>query len=54
MRIWQCVVCGSVYNEAKGKPEVGIPPGTRFEDVPDTWVCEDCGAKKSEFQLVED
>ena len=42
-RTWMCVVCGFIYNEAEGLPEEGIDPGTRWEDIPDTWTCPDCG-----------
>ena len=27
MRVWECLVCGFVYDEAKGWPEEDIPPG---------------------------
>lgn len=50
---WMCIVCGFVYHEAEGRPEEGIPPGTRWEDVPDTWICPDCGATKDDFEMVE-
>ncbi|MDH5547329.1 MAG: rubredoxin [Gammaproteobacteria bacterium] len=53
MRVWQCIVCGFVYNEEEGLPNEGIPPGTRFEDIPDDWSCPECGVSKSDFQLVE-
>ncbi|HHJ38424.1 MAG: rubredoxin [Methylothermaceae bacteria B42] len=49
-----CVVCGYIYDEAEGDPEDGIPPGTRWEDVPDDWVCPDCGATKDDFELLEE
>ena len=52
-RSWMCVVCGWIYNEADGVPEEGIAPGTRWEDVPDDWTCPDCGATKSDFEMVE-
>ena len=42
-RSWMCVVCGFIYEEANGLPDDGIAPGTRWEDVPDTWTCPDCG-----------
>ncbi|MCR8171713.1 rubredoxin, partial [Pseudomonas aeruginosa] len=35
MKKWQCVVCGLIYDEAKGWPEEGIEAGTRWEDVPE-------------------
>ena len=44
-----CSVCGYVYSEAKGIPESGIAPGTRWEDLPEDWVCPLCGATKAEF-----
>jgi len=53
MRKWMCVVCGFIYDEALGVPEEGIEPGTRWEDVPDTWTCPDCGATKDDFEMVE-
>ncbi|MCT7376735.1 MULTISPECIES: rubredoxin [Chelativorans] len=51
-RIWECVLCGFRYDEAIGDPDGGIAPGTRWEDVPDDWFCPECGARKSEFDMV--
>jgi len=53
LRKWMCVVCGFIYDETAGLPDEGIEPGTRWEDVPDTWTCPDCGATKSDFEMVE-
>lgn len=53
MKAWQCIVCGYVYDEATGDPEHGIAPGTRWEDVPDSWACPDCGVSKADFEMVE-
>ena len=52
-RTFMCVVCGFLYNEAEGWPQDGIEPGTRWDDVPDTWTCPDCGVTKSDFEMVE-
>jgi rubredoxin len=52
-KTWLCVICGLIYNEADGWPDDGIAPGTRWADVPDDWMCPDCGAEKSDFQMVE-
>ncbi|EHR00914.1 rubredoxin [Bradyrhizobium sp. WSM471] len=52
-KTWMCALCGVVYSEREGWPHEGIPPGTRWEDVPDEWICPDCGADKSEFQMTE-
>jgi rubredoxin len=51
-RSFMCVVCGLIYDEAAGWPEDGIAPGTRWEDVPETWTCPDCGATKSDFEQI--
>lgn len=48
-----CIVCGLIYDEAKGWPEDGIAAGTRWEDVPLNWACPDCGAIKDDFDMVE-
>lgn len=48
-----CIVCGFVYDEAVGRPDDGITPGTVWEDVPDIWACPDCGVGKADFELVE-
>lgn len=52
-KIWTCVLCGFIYDEAQGMPAEGIPAGTRWEDVPDDWVCPDCSAGKADFEMVE-
>ena len=49
MSIYVCMVCGFDYDEAAGEPGSGIAPGTKWEDVPEDWVCPICGADKSMF-----
>ncbi|HFJ9783067.1 TPA: rubredoxin [Stenotrophomonas maltophilia] len=53
LRTWMCVVCGFLYSEAEGLPEEGIEPGARWEDIPETWTCPDCGVTKADFEMVE-
>lgn len=48
-----CTVCGYVYDEAEGAPEMDITPGTKWEDVPDTFVCPLCGVGKEMFEAEE-
>lgn len=50
---WKCTVCDYVYIPEFGDPERGIPPGTPFEELPDSWTCPDCGKSKSVFQKIE-
>lgn len=49
---WLCLGCGFSYDEALGLPEHGLPPGTRWRDIPDNWVCPDCGTPKHAFEMV--
>ena len=49
MAEYVCMICGYVYNEALGRPEDGIAPGTSWQSLPDDWVCPICGATKAEF-----
>jgi len=53
MKTYMCVVCAWVYDEAQGWPEDGITPGTKWEDIPEDWLCPDCGVGKSDFEMVE-
>jgi len=50
---WICLGCGFSYDEALGLPEHGIAAGTRWADVPQDWVCPDCGTPKPLFEMVE-
>jgi rubredoxin len=46
-----CTVCDYVYNPAVGDPTQGIPAGTSFEDLPDSWLCPECGADQNKFEV---
>ena len=52
-RKWRCLICDFEYDEAKGLPDEGIAPGTSWDEIPETWTCPDCGAAKTDFQMVE-
>lgn len=45
-----CTVCGYVYDEATGDPDNGIAAGTKFEDLPDDFVCPICAVGKDMFE----
>ena len=45
-----CSICSYTYDEAKGIPEAGIAPGTKWKDLPENWKCPLCGADKSQFR----
>ena len=50
---WQCIVCGWIYDEAEGYEDDGIAPGTAWEDVPEDFVCPECGVGKEDFEMIE-
>lgn len=53
MSKWECIVCGWVYDEETGDPDSGIVAGTKWEDIPEDWLCPDCGVGKEDFELIE-
>lgn len=53
MKRWECIVCGFIYEEEHGLPAEGIAAGTAWEDIPDDWVCPDCGVSKSDFEMIQ-
>lgn len=52
MKKYKCDVCGWVYDEEAGDPNNNIAPGTKFEDLPDDFVCPVCGVDKDNFSEV--
>lgn len=46
---FKCLACGYIYDEQLGDPSNNISPGTKFEDLPDDWVCPVCGTEKEDF-----
>ncbi|MDP2044520.1 MAG: rubredoxin [Candidatus Omnitrophota bacterium] len=52
MSKYKCLVCGYIYYPDAGDPDNGIVPGTSFEDLPDTWVCPECGVGKDQFEKI--
>ena len=49
MARYECMVCNWIYDEEKGCPEKNIAARTKFEDLPDDFVCPVCGVGKEEF-----
>ena len=52
MERWECLVCGYIYDPAEGDPTQGIEPGTPFEELPEDWVCPDCGVGVDMFEKL--
>ena len=45
-----CTICGYEYDEEVGAEDLGIAPGTKFEDLPEDFACTLCGAGKEVFE----
>ena len=52
MEKWECLVCGYIYDPEEGDPTQGIEPGTPFEELPEDWVCPDCGVGVDMFEKL--
>ena len=48
-----CDICGDIYDEAEGEPDNGIAPGTKWEDLPEDYVCPLCGVGKDQFSKMD-
>jgi alkylation response protein AidB-like acyl-CoA dehydrogenase/rubredoxin len=48
-----CGGCGYEYDPAIGDPENGAPEGTTFENLPEGWICPECGEEITEFAVEE-
>lgn len=48
-KLYLCGGCGYEYNAGKGDPEGEVAPGTKFKDLPEEWVCPECGEEKDVF-----
>jgi rubredoxin len=54
MKRYVCDVCGYIYDPDCGDPDNGVPPGTDWDEVPDGWVCPECGVGKEMFSELGD
>jgi rubredoxin len=52
MEQYKCIACGYIYDPAKGDSTQGIAPGTKFADLPESWVCPECGVGKDQFEKI--
>jgi len=48
--MYQCTVCGYIYDEEEGEIGSKIQPGTKWSALPESWACPICGASKDEFE----
>jgi len=45
MNSWKCTICGHIHNDDK--------EATKFEELPEDWVCPVCAARKALFVKKE-
>ncbi len=50
MKKYVCVVCGYVYDPTEGDLDNGVAVGTKWEDVPEDWLCPLCSVGKDDFE----
>ncbi|WP_099321059.1 rubredoxin [Anaerococcus sp. Marseille-P3625] len=48
-----CTACGYIYDPAQGDEDNGIKAGTKFDQLPEDWVCPVCGVGKDMFEPQE-
>lgn len=48
-KVHVCGGCGYEYNQDLGDLDGDVKPGTKFKDVPEDWVCPECGDGKEGF-----
>lgn len=49
---YECRACGYVYEPQKGDDKHDIAPGTSFAELPNSWKCPVCSAKKVAFTNI--
>ena len=49
-----CEMCGWIYDEEMGAPDMGIAPGTKFEDISEDFTCPICFVGKESFSEMEE
>lgn len=52
-KLYVCNGCGHEYNPMEGDPENDILPGTDFKNLPDEWLCPECGESKDQYIEVK-
>jgi len=50
MQKYVCTICSYEYDPVAGDPDHGVAPGTKWEDVPEDYVCPLCGVGKDMFE----
>lgn len=54
MKKFVCTICGYIYDESLGNPDHDVAAGTKWENVPEDWVCPICTAPKAMFNEIRE
>jgi rubredoxin len=55
MSRYVCPSCDYVYDEERGDPHEGWPPGTPFDRIDPDWCCPDCGVREQQdFERLDE
>lgn len=54
MFLYECKVCGYVYDSRKGDESSGVEKDTDFRNLDILWECPICASKKNFFIRKED
>lgn len=49
---YRCTVCGYIYDPAVGDSSQGVSAGIDFSQLPDAWLCPECGVGKDMFEKI--
>ncbi len=52
LKKYQCTIWGYVYDPVVGDSDSGKASGMPFEELPEDWVCPQCGDMKDDFKAV--
>ncbi len=53
-KIWECQICGYVYDPKIGALAQEIKRGTSFQKLPQTFACPGCGSGKELFEVADE
>mgnify|MGYP000880962328 CR=1 FL=1 len=50
---WICNICGYIYDSNEGDSSQEVVPGTLFSELPEDWVCPECGTSIDNFTEID-
>ena len=48
--LFQCQACLTIYDQTLGDPDAGVPTGTPFERLPNTYQCPLCQSERTTYR----